>query len=288
MKQAKTIWIAAAAGTLLCAAAQAQDTKDARPMTHDESGTINFDKDTVGKLPAGWKAAESRAEKAPGKSDDPAKPGDPGKEPGRAPAPGGMLKAIWAVASDPTAPTTPNVLELTGSVQAENGYNICICEKHSMKDVDLTAKLRANTGRQAQGGGLAWRVRNPENFYACAYNPSDGKFQVFKVTDGRTQELGAAEFKGSGPGASTWYTVSAKMTGDTITCSINGQELLHATDATIKDAGHIGVWARGDAGTSFDDVAINKAGEGEKEPKGIRPKDEPKPPKEDLLKPKDG
>ena len=301
MKRAN--WIAAAAGTLIAAGVQAQDTKNIRPMTREDATTLNFDKDTVGKLPPGWKAAESVTEKAPGRGEDPLNPASPApmepgkpapaapKEPGKAPEPDrGLMKSMWAVVADPTAPTTPNVLELTGSVQAENGYNICIYERQSSKDVDLSAKLRANTGQIAQGGGIAWRVRSPNSFYACDYNPMDGKFRVYKVVEGKTHELAAADFKGAGPDASTWYTLNARMTGDQITCAINGQELLHASDTTIKDAGHVAVWARGDAGSSFDDVSIRKAA-GETtdatpatEPRPAsepRPPSEPKPPKDD-------
>lgn len=286
MIQATTTRIAAIAGTLICAGLGAQPPEAVKPEAikpapaamHEDGTVLNFDKDQAGKLPAGWKAARS-----PGQTDpagDPA--GDPAKSKDPIKATGG-LKALWTVSPDPTAPSSPNVMEIIGSTQAINGYNICICEKHSHKDVDLTAKLRGNTGKIEQGGGIAWRVRNPENFYACAYNPADGKFKVFKVIDGKAQELGAADFKGSGPDASTWYAVSARMTGDTISCSINGQELLHATDTTLKDAGHIALWTRGDAATSFDDVMIKGAGEQKKDmppkdkvpPKDLPPKGSP-------------
>ncbi len=242
-------------------------------MAHEEGATLNFDKDQAGKLPMGWKAGESPTKALPG--------GDPAKDP---PKDGGGLRALWTVSPDPTAPSSPNVLEILGSTQGVNGYNICICERHSHKDVDLTARLRGNTGKIEQGGGVAWRVRNADNFYGCAYNPADGKFRVFKVIDGREQELGTADFKGSGPDASTWYTINARMSGDTITCSINGQELLHATDATLKDAGHIGLWARADAATSFDDVMVKAAGgqKKEKERPDMPPKGgEDNPPKGD-------
>lgn len=289
MIHANTTRLAALAGTLFCAALSAQppaeprkpieSSKPAPSAIREEGTTLNFDKDQAGKLPPGWKVGQS-----PSKADPAADPaGDPAKEPGKPTDPGkSVLKALWTVSPDPTAPTSPNTLELIGSSQGLNGYNICICEKHSHKDVDLTAKLHGNTGKIEQGGGIAWRVRNAENFYACAYNPADGKFKVFKVIDGRTQELGSADFKGSGPDASTWYTVSARMTGDTISCSINGQELLHTSDSALKDSGHIALWARGDAATSFDDVMIKGASESKKDIKeGIPPRDPPKgsPPK---------
>jgi hypothetical protein len=210
---------------------------------------MNFDKDPVGKLPAGWKAA--------------------------GPMPAGGATA-WSVAADPTAPSSPNVLELTTPGTDPSGFNLCYAQQHSMKDVDLTAKLRANGGKTAQGGLVAFRIKSPDTYYACGIDPQEGKLHVYKVMDGKSSDLKTVDFKGAGPGGSTWYTVRARMIGDTITCWVDGREMATATDSAIKEAGHIGVATRSDATTSFDDVkAIKVGGEGKDETK--RPPDAPKP-----------
>ena len=105
-------------------------------------------------------------------------------------------------------------------------------------------------------------------FFVSSYQ----KVATFKIVGGQSQELGSANFPGSGPGASTWYTLGARMIGDTITCSINGQELLHATDTTFKDRGHVALWTKADASSSFDDVVIKSMGDMKKESKESPPK----------------
>jgi hypothetical protein len=251
----------------------------------NEPMTMNFDRDTPGKAPAGWRVVNSRTDK-PGepRGIEPRKPGEPdlpgGPGPDRPGAPEEKPstpqkigeqprtdqpdtkageKSGWLVTADPTAPSAPNILQLTSPKRQVNGYNLIICEHHTLSDADVTTKLRAETGAANQGGGLAWRIRDAENFYACSYNPMDGKLRAFRVSNGKATEIGSADFKGSGPDASTWYTLGARMNGDAITCSINGQELLNTRDTAIKDAGRIGLWARNDAASSFDDVTVNKA-----------------------------
>jgi hypothetical protein len=294
-------------------------TIDRRPDVRADDMNINFDRDPVGKLPSGWKIAtpgsrtgepgrDGMQPRKPGEPDlpggpGPDKPGAPEEKPTTPQKPGempkqpdsrlpdgtGRMAGAWAVTADPTAPSPPNVLALTGPTTQIAGYNLIECQRHTIKDVDLTAKVRPDAGAQNpgaagmqnQGGGLAWRIRNADNFYACSYNPSDGKLRVFRVSDGRPTELASADFKGSGPGASTWYTIGASMQGDSINCSINGQQLIQTRDSVIKDSGKIGLWAKGDSAASFDDVNVNKTGEST-----VKPDRDNKPEPKEQDKPK--
>jgi len=61
--------------------------------------------------------------------------------------------AQWTVAADPAAPSQSNVL----NIKTENDnatYNLAIFEKTSAKDVDLSVRVRGNSGKEDQGGGL--------------------------------------------------------------------------------------------------------------------------------------
>jgi hypothetical protein len=41
---------------------------------------------------------------------------------------------------------------------------------------------------------------------------------------------------------------------------LDGTKLLEATDGAIPQAGHIGLWTKADAVTSFDDLSVAAAG----------------------------
>ena len=184
-----------------------------------------FDKVEVGKTPAGLLTKETHPSGKPGE---------------------------WKVTADPTAPSGPNVLTLTTS--APNGtFNVALFEKTSYKDLDLRVRVRGNTGKEDQGGGLIWRAKDENNYYICRINPLEDNFRVYKVVDGKRSQLQSTTFK---PDTGKWYQVRAVMLGDQITCYVNGKQYLDVKDDTFKDVGLIGLWTKADASSSFDNLAV--------------------------------
>ena len=189
----------------------------------------NFDKDSLGQMPTGWKAGFTNSAKG---------------------------QATWTVTKDDKAPTAPNVVTL----DAKSGggtFNLAIAERTSFKDVDLSVKIKAHSGKEDQGGGLIWRTKDDNNYYICRMNPLENNFRVYKVTGGKRRQLDSADVKLE---TGKWYEVRAKMVGSHILCYIDGKQLLNATDDAIKDAGVVGLWTKADASLSFDNIAV-KPGE---------------------------
>lgn len=189
----------------------------------------NFDKDSTGQMPPGWKIGYTN------------------------PAEG---KAVWAVAEDPTAPSPPYVLSLTKSESADRVFNLAIAEKASFKDVDLTVKIKANNGKEDQGGGLVWRYKDENNYYICRVNPLENNFRLYKVVEGKRTQLQSADVKAE---TGKWHTVRAVMAGNHLACYFDGEKQLEATDDTFKDAGRVGLWTKADAASSFDNIAVRQA-----------------------------
>lgn len=185
----------------------------------------NFDKDEVGKTPAGWRVAETKGTGKTGK---------------------------WTVAADEFAPSRPNVLKV--ETAADDGtYNLMIAENTSFKDLFLRVRVKADGGKVDQGGGLIWRCKDENNYYICRINPLERNFRVYKVEGGkRTQLAGEALETKTGQ----WYEVWAVMIGDRIECYADGRKVLEATDDTFKDAGMVGLWTKADASSSFDYMAV--------------------------------
>src|SRR5262245_33795426 len=200
---------------------------------HGKEGGVNhegkvwdFDKDATGKLPEGWSIRETHSSKA---------------------------KGIWEVIADPTAPSKPNVLSLVKTENTGGTFNLAIAEKTSYKDLDLSVKMKANTGKEDQGGGLIWRAKDEDNYYICRNNPLESNFRVYKVVNGKRTQLDSADVKTE---AGKWHTLRAVMVGDRIACYLDGKKLLEAKDDTFKDAGMIGFWTKADAASSFDDLTV--------------------------------
>ncbi len=187
--------------------------------------TWNFDQDAAGKAPAGWVAQETH--------------------------PGPKL-GVWKITADPAAPGKPNVLTLT-TEEPKATFNLLLAEQTAYKDLDLRVRVRGNSGKEDQGGGLVWRCRDENNYYICRINPLEPNYRVYKVVDGRRQQLQSTKVE---PKTGQWYEVRATMVGDQITCYLDGQKCLEVRDDTFKDAGMIGLWTKADASSSFDDLFV--------------------------------
>jgi uncharacterized membrane protein YkoI len=184
-----------------------------------------FEKDPVGKTPPDLKPEETHP---------------------------GMKAGEWTVTADPSLPGKEHVLRLT-STEGKDTFNLAVFDKTSYKDVDLAVRMRADSGKEDQGGGLAWRVKDANNYYVCRVNPLEKNCRVYKVVNGKRDQLASAE---ANIGTGEWYKLRVVAEGDRITCYLNGQKCLSAKDDTFKDAGMIGLWTKADASSTFEHVAL--------------------------------
>jgi len=188
-----------------------------------------FDNVPVGRLPEGWRVAETKSAGKP---------------------------ATWAVTPDPTAPSPPNVLAITGTKNTGSTYNLAIAGLTSFEDLDLTVQVKANSGTEDQGGGPIWRAKDGDNYYICRLNPLEGNLRVYRVVSGNRRQLGTADAKAN---AGEWHSIRVVMTGNRIECYLDGRKLLEAQDDALPGAGMIGLWSKADAATAFDDLAVRAA-----------------------------
>ncbi|MBI1827374.1 MAG: PepSY domain-containing protein [Planctomycetes bacterium] len=196
--------------------------------SNDAGQSWIFDREEAGKPPTGWKFGFTNAS-------------------------GG--KAQWMVTKDADSPTGPNVLTL--SAQSGSGtFNVALVENTTYKDVNLRTRIRPNSGKEDQGGGLIWRAKDENNYYLCRMNPLESNFRVYKVTNGKRDQLQDSTFKAE---SGKWYVLRAKMVGNHIMCFVGDKKMLDVTDDMLKDAGMIGLWSKADASSSFDNVAVQPA-----------------------------
>lgn len=132
-------------------------------------------------------------------------------------------------------------------------FNLTLIEGTSYRDVDLSVRIKANSGEVDQGGGLVWRVRDKGNYYVARYNPLEDNFRLYKVEDGKRTQLDHAD----APGDRRWHTLRITMNGREITGYLDGKKLLIAEDSTFPDAGRIGLWSKADAQSYFDDLTVS-------------------------------
>jgi len=192
----------------------------------DKALSIQFKKDDVGKLPAGWKADKT------GKGDG----------------------SVWKVVADETAPSKSGFALAQTAEGPGDLFNLCVVEAGTFKDVDVMVAFKAVRGKKDQGGGIVWRYKDANNYYIARMNPLEDNYRVYKVVEGKRTQLQTKE--GLKVPAGEWHDLKIKMKGDRIECFLDGKKELDTKDGTFADAGKIGLWTKADAVTSFDAVFV--------------------------------
>jgi hypothetical protein len=160
----------------------------------------------------------------------------------------------WLVVADESAPSKPNVLAQRAKNE-RSVYNVALCVKPQLKDVDISVRFRSVAGEIDQGGGLVWRAKDAKNYYVARFNPLEDNFRLYKVVDGKRTQLGDAEVDLP----AGWHTLRVTMAGKHIECFCDGKKHLADDDETFADAGRVGLWTKADAQTHFDDLSIAPA-----------------------------
>lgn len=208
------------AGLLLTLASHAAE--PAAPLRWD------FEKVPVGALPDGWKVEGTNQD--------------------------GPL-ATWQVQEEKSASGASKVLTLTKPNHSSDGtFNLCWTDKVRFTNGEISVRLRANEGKEDQGGGLIWRALDKDNYYICRPNPLENNIRLYYVKSGKREMLKSADIDMP---TGAWHTLKIKHEGARIQCYFNDALVLEADDSTIPDGGGVGLWTKADAATSFAGLEIH-------------------------------
>lgn len=141
--------------------------------------------------------------------------------------------------------------------QAENKsdcYNILALDNLLYKNFTFSVRIKAVAGEEDQGGGLVWRFIDNNNYYIARCNPLENNFRFYKVVNGNRKELKSVNCNIK---SGEWFTMGISMKENSITCSLNGTNLIEISDDTYPNAGKVGLWTKADAQSYFDDLTIH-------------------------------
>ena len=185
----------------------------------------NFEDAVVGSLPQGWTAAKT----------------------------GEGEGSIWKVVEDKSAPSGAKVFaQVAAGPRAL--FNLCTVDGTAYRDLELSVAFKAVDGKVDQGGGVAWRLVDANNYYIARFNPLEENYRLYKVVNGVRTQLATKE--GLRVPAGQWHTLSIRMKDGSIACSLNGSTQLEAKDDTFSGAGKIALWTKADAQTYFDQLEV--------------------------------
>ena len=186
--------------------------------------TVNFDDLKTGAPPPGWTATQT-----------------------------GKGEAKWAVVTDESAPSKPNVLKQSG----EADYPVCFKNDTSLKDGLVQVMFKPLAGKEDQAGGVIWRCQDADNYYVARANALEDNVVLYKTVKGKRTCLDIVGRKG-GYGvkekvaSGQWHTLRVEFRGSRFKVVFDGKHLFDVEDNTFAAAGKVGVWTKADSVTLFD------------------------------------
>ena len=180
---------------------------------------VDFEKDQVGKAPAGWTATQT-----------------------------GTGAATWTVVQDSTAPSRPNVLKQSGVA----AYPVCLKDDTNIKDGFVDVKFKSLSGKEDRAGGVVWRARDANNYYVARANALEDNVTIYHTINGRRTEKKRTNMKVA---PNEWHSLRVDFQGSHFTVMLDGKKAIDWDDETFKDAGKVGVWTKADSVTLFDDFS---------------------------------
>ena len=185
----------------------------------------NFDGDAVGKLPAKFHDTLT----------------------------GQGAKGQWVVRADPSAPSQPNVLAQTSTDKTDYRFPLAIADEGSFQNLEMSVKFKAVSGEVDRAAGMAFRLRDANNYYIVRANALEGNYRLYHVVKGRRVQFAGANVKVA---SGEWYELRVECVGNHITCYYDNEQKIDATDETFKEAGKVGLWTKADSVTYFDDLRV--------------------------------
>jgi len=162
-------------------------------------------------------------------------------------------KAQWVVKADPSAPSQPNVLAQTSTDKTDYRFPLAIADDGSFQDLDMRVKFKTVEGEVDRAAGMAFRLRDANNYYIVRANALEGNYRLYHVVKGRRVQFAGANVKVA---SGEWHELRVECAGNHIICYYDNEKKIDATDETFKEAGKVGLWTKADSVTYFDDLRV--------------------------------
>jgi hypothetical protein len=196
---------------------------------HAMAETLDFDDGAAGRPPQGWTLAAT-----------------------------GKGQPKWTIEPEATAPSKPNVLKQSGTAT----FPVALKNGTAIRDGFVEVKFKAIDGAEDRAAGLIWRAKDADNYYVVRANALEDNVVLYKTIKGVRSPLDIVGRKG-GYGvkipvpSGQWHTLRCEFAGTRFTVIYNGKPLFEVDDATLTNAGMIGLWTKADSVTAFDDLTYD-------------------------------
>ena len=158
----------------------------------------------------------------------------------------------WEVVDDGSADGGKALAQLDVD-KTDYRFPLAIYDTIYPADVEIETRFKAVSGSVDRAGGIAFRLKDQQNYYVVRANALEDNVRLYRVRSGRREELAGANVKVP---SNEWQTLAVRALGDRLSVSFNGKVLFEARDGTFSTGGKVALWTKADSVTRFDRVGI--------------------------------
>lgn len=171
---------------------------------------------------------------------------------GAAPAEFDLSQGRWTIVRDATA-KTGLALEQSGVPPAEDRFPLAIYKPASLKNAEISLRLKADGGQSDRGGGVAVRLSSPQDYYLVQLDALRDRVLLSRITGDASDEIAGVD---ADIASHVWHTPTVRAVDNEFTVSLDGIWVFTGFDKTLSQPGRVALWTKGDSVTRFDQIEI--------------------------------
>ena len=153
-----------------------------------------------------------------------------------------------------SATTRRAVIAQTGFDTTDERFPILLYDKETFGDFTLTTRFKLVDGTMEQMAGIAFRVRDADNFYVIRASGLGNSVRFYKVVAGQRSVPIGPEVPVA---KNTWHELKIQCEGNKIRCWFNGNPPFPELQDNSFASGRIGFWTKSDSISYFASTRIS-------------------------------
>ena len=147
--------------------------------------------------------------------------------------------------------------ELLDNIEAYYYFPLAIAKDSEISEGALRVRVKPVSGSVDQAGGLAFGIRNINNYFVLRINALEDNVMLFEYVNNKRLTRAAVPQEIT---KDQWRLITVEITGNTLKGYLDDELVLeYAAERPL--AGYVGLWTKADSVTFFDELSIKTGGQ---------------------------
>jgi len=146
--------------------------------------------------------------------------------------------------------------EFLDNIAAYYYFPLAIAKDSALSEGAASARIRPMSGKIDRAGGIAFGIRDRDNYFVLRINALESNIILFEYRNGKRYQIALVENKID---SGIWHHLRVELQGTQIKGFFNGNPVI-LVDTGKSLGGFVGLWTKADSTTWFDELITEKEG----------------------------